>query len=111
MTLRFGFGRALGSFFLGDQRLPVGNRNLIIIGMNFTEGEKAVAISAVIDKSRLQRRFNPSHLGQIDIAAQLPAAGRLKVELLHPLATQNDHPGLFRMGRIDKHFVWHLPIS
>ena len=102
-----GIGRALGAFVLGDQRLPVGNRNLVIVGMDFAEGEKAVAIAAVIDESGLQRGLDASDFGEINIAAQLPTARGLEVEFLHALAAQHNHPGLLRMGRIDKHFVGH----
>ena len=100
-------GGALFAFFLLDQRLPVGDRNLVIVGMNFAEGQEAVAIAAVIDECRLQRRFDARHLGQIDVAAELFAASRLEVEFFDSIAAQNDHPGLFRMGRIDQHLVGH----
>src|SRR5262249_43180061 len=35
-----GLGGALGTLVLGDQRLPVGDRDLIIVGMDFAEGEE-----------------------------------------------------------------------
>ena len=62
---------ALGALVLGDQRLPVGDRDLIVVGMDFAEGQKAVAIAAVVDEGGLQRRLDPRHLGQIDVAAKL----------------------------------------
>src|ERR1700755_2545831 len=34
-----------------------------------------------------------------------------KVELLDAVAAQHDHPGFFRMGRVDKHFVGHWTVS
>ena len=49
-----GLGRALRALVLGDQRLPVGDRNLIVVGMDFAEGKKAVAIAAVVDEGGLQ---------------------------------------------------------
>src|SRR6478735_388639 len=49
-----GLGRALRALVLGDQCLPVGDRNLIVVGMDFTEGKKAVAIAAVVDEGGLQ---------------------------------------------------------
>jgi hypothetical protein len=52
-----------------DQRLTIGDGDLVIIGMNFAEGEKAVAVAAIFDESGLQRRFYPRDLRQIDIAA------------------------------------------
>ena len=102
-----GLGGALCALFLGDQRLPVGDRDLVVVGMDFAEGQKAVAIAAVVDEGRLQRRFDARDLGQIDVAAKLFAAGGLEVEFLDSIAAQNDHPGLLRMGRVDEHFVGH----
>jgi len=49
-----GLGRALRALVLGNQRLPVGDRNLIVVGMDFAEGKKAVAIAAVVDEGGLQ---------------------------------------------------------
>ena len=102
-----GVGGALRALLLGDQRLPVGDRDLIVVGMDFAEGEEAVAIAAVVDEGGLQRRLDARHLGQIDIAAKLFTVGRLEVEFLDTIAAQNHHPGLLRMGRIDEHFVGH----
>ena len=47
-------GLAMGAFVRLDQRLAIGDRNLIIIGMDFAEGQKAVTITAVFDEGRLQ---------------------------------------------------------
>ena len=54
-------GCALGGLFLGDQSLPIGNRDLVVVRMNFAKGEKTVAVAAVIDKSGLQRRLDARH--------------------------------------------------
>jgi hypothetical protein len=82
-----GFGRAFGGFFrfvflglFGEEAFAVGNRDLIIVRMDFVEGQEAVAIAAVIDERRLQRRFDPGYLGEIDVAFELFAGGRLDVE-------------------------------
>ena len=66
----FGFflGLAMGTFVGFDQRLTIGDRNLVIVRMNFAEGEKAVTVAAVLDEGRLQRRLYPRNLGEIDIA-------------------------------------------
>ncbi len=55
-TVRVGF---FGGVVLGNQRLPVFNGNLIVVGMNFAKGEESVTVAAVIDKGRLQGWFNP----------------------------------------------------
>jgi hypothetical protein len=75
--------------------------------MNFAEGEEAVAIAAKVDKSRLQRWFNPGYLGEVDIALDLLVFGRFEIEFLNPVALQYRHPGFFRVARIDKHARCH----
>src|SRR5688500_14557590 len=69
----FGFFLCLAmSALVGfDQRLTVGDRNLIIVRMDFAERQETVPISSVFDKRGLQRRLNPGDLGQIDVATQL----------------------------------------
>src|SRR6266851_1499929 len=64
-------GLAMGAFVCFDQRLAIGDRDLIIVRMDFAEGEKAVAVATVLDEGRLQRRLYPRDLGEIDVAAQL----------------------------------------
>ena len=46
-----------------DQRLPVGDRDLIIVGMDFGKRQEAVTVAAVLDERRLQRRLDPRDLG------------------------------------------------
>ncbi len=103
--------RALRALLFLDQRLPVGDRDLIIVGMDFAEGEEAVAVAAIIDERRLQRRFDARDFGEIDVAAKLFTLRRLEVEFLDTVAAQDNHPGFLRMGRVDEHFVGHWRIS
>ena len=70
-----GLGGALRALVLRDQRLPVGDRDLVVVGMDFAEGQKAVAIAAVVDEGGLQRRLDPRHLRQVDVAAKLFTGG------------------------------------
>ena len=107
----FVVGCTLRALFLGDQRLAVGDRDLIIVGMDFAECQKSMAIAAVIDEGGLQRRLNARHFRQIDIAPKLLALRGFKVEFFDAIAAQNDHPGLLGMGRVDEHFVRHWQIS
>jgi hypothetical protein len=102
------FGFAMGAFVGFDQRLPVGDRNLIIVRMDFAEGQKTVTVAAVLDEGRLQRRLYARDLGEIDIAAQLFALGGLEIKLFDAIAADHDNPGLFRVGSIDQHFVGHF---
>ena len=107
----FVVGCTLRALFLGNQRFAVGDRDLIIVGMDFAECQKSMAIAAVIDEGGLQRRLNARHFRQIDIAPKLLALRGFKVEFFDAIAAQNDHPGLLGMGRVDEHFVRHWQIS
>jgi hypothetical protein len=106
----FGFflGLAMGAFVRLDQRLTVGDRDLIIVGVDFAEGQEAVAVAAVFDEGRLQRRLYPRDLGEIDVAAQLLALGGFKIKFFDAIAAHHNDPGLFRVGGIDQHFVGHF---
>ena len=99
---------AMGTLVGFDQGLTVGDRDLIIVGMNFAEGEEAVAIAAIFDEGCLQGWFYPRDLGEVDVAAQLLALGRLEVKFFDAIAADHDDPGLFRVGGIDQHFVRHF---
>jgi len=104
----FLFGLAMGAFVSLDQRLAVGDRNLIIVGMDFAEGEEAVAVAAIFDEGRLQRRLYARDLGEVDVAAQLLALGGFEIKLFDAIAADHNDPGLFRVGSIDQHFVGHF---
>ena len=97
----FFFGLAMGAFIGFDQRLPIGDRDLVVIGMNFAEGQEAVAIAAIFDEGGLKRRFYAGDLGEIDVAAQLLALGGLEVKFFDAVAADHNDPGLFRVGGID----------
>ena len=47
-------GLAMGAFVGLDQGLTVGDRNLIIVGMDFAEGQEAVTIATIFDEGGLQ---------------------------------------------------------
>ena len=102
---------ALGARVLGEERLPVGDRNLVVVGMDFAEGEEAVPVPAIFDERRLKRRFDPRHLGEIDVPAKLSPRSGFEVEFLDLLAAHYHHPRLFRVGGIDKHLVCHDELS
>jgi hypothetical protein len=52
--LGFLFGLAMGAFVRFDQRLAIGDRDLIIVGVDFAEGQEAVAVAAVFDEGGLE---------------------------------------------------------
>ena len=66
----FLLGLSLGLGLFLQQRLPVRDRDLIVVGMNFVEGEEAVAVAAVVDEGGLQRGLYTRDLCQIDVAAE-----------------------------------------
>ena len=76
---------AMGARFFFQQRLPVGDRDLVIVGMDFRECEETVTVAAVVDERRLQRRLYAGDLGEIDIAAQRFLVGRFEIEFLDPV--------------------------
>ena len=98
-------GSVLG--FLAEQGFAVGLRDLIIIRVNFAEGEKSVTVAPVVDERRLERRFYPGDLGEIDIAFELLVLSGFEVKLLDPVPFDDRDPGLFRVERIDQHAHGH----
>ena len=63
-------GERLGiGLFFGDQRFAVGDRDLVVVRVNFRKRQKTVAVAAVVDKGRLQRRFDPGYFCKVDIAS------------------------------------------
>ena len=93
--------------FLAKQRVAVRLGDLVIIGVDFAEGQEAVAVSAIIDERRLERRFYPGNLGEIDIAFELFVLGGFEVKLLDPVSFDDRDPGLLRVARIDEHAHGH----
>ena len=91
----------------GHQAFAVGDRDLVIVRVDFAEGQKTVAIAPEIDERRLQRRFDPGYLCEVDIAGELPLVLGLEVEFLDLGSVHHDHAGFLRMGRVDKHFLCH----
>ena len=104
----FLFGLAMGALVGFDQRLTVGDRDLVVVGVNFAERQKTVAVAAVFDEGGLQRRLYPRDLGEIDISTQLFALGGLEIKFFDAIAADHDDPGLFRVGGIDQHLVGHF---
>ena len=108
--LGFGLGLGLGLGLLLQQRLPVGDRDLVVVRMNFAERQKAVAVAAIVHERRLQRRFDARHLREIDVAAKKFARGRFVVELLYPAVAKNHDPSFLGVRGIDKHLVFGIHV-
>ena len=101
-------GLAVGALFRLDQRLTIGDRDLVIIRVDFAERQEAVAIAAIFNEGRLERRLYPGDLGEVDVAAELLALGSFKIKFLDAVAADDNDPGLFRVGSIDQHLVRHI---
>ena len=92
-----------GEFLLVEQRLTVVHRDLIIVRMDFAEGQEAVAVAAEIDEGRLQGRFHPRDFRKIDIAFDLFFECGLDIVFVETVAGCDDNPDLFRVRAIHKH--------
>jgi hypothetical protein len=101
-------GLAVGALIGLDQRLTVGDRDLIVVRVDFAERQEAVAVAAIFDERRLQRRFYARDLGEVDIAAELLALGGLEIKFFDAVAADHNDPGLFRVGGVDQHLVGHF---
>ena len=88
------------SFGVGfKQRLTVRNGDLVIIRVDFAEGQEAVAVAAIFHEGRLQRRLYAGYLCEIDIAPQLFAGGRLQSQIPRPFGRVPPRPGSLPGGR------------
>ncbi len=47
-------GLGLQALLLGNQPFAVGDRDLIVVGMDFREGQEAMAVAAILHERRLQ---------------------------------------------------------
>ena len=105
LVILVGFGRQ--ALLLGDQPFAVGDRDLIVVGMDFREGQEAVAVAAIFHERRLQRRFDADDLGQIDVALEGLAGCGFEVEFFKSCSIDDDHPSLLGVARIDEHAPCH----
>ena len=95
LVLVFLVARGLGVGF--EQRLPVGDGDLVVIGVDFAEGEESVPVAAIFDEGGLQGRFDPGDFREVDVASQLFPASGLEVEFFDLLTTHHHDPGFLRV--------------
>jgi hypothetical protein len=100
-----GGGGMFGLF--AEQGFAVFLRNLVIIGMDFAERQEPVAVAAIFDERRLQRRFDAGNLGQINIALELLVLRGLEIKLLDAVSLGDGDPGFFPVPRVDQHARGH----
>ena len=50
--------------FVAQQRFAVGDRDLIVVGVDFREGEETVSVAAILDECGLERGLHTRHLAR-----------------------------------------------
>lgn len=91
----------LVTLLLGDQPFTVRDGDLIIVGMNFAEGEEPVTVPTVIDEGGLQRRFDADDFGEVDVAFDLFLCRCLYIKFLKARPIQNHHASFLGVRGID----------
>ncbi len=102
----FGLGAFERSFFF-DELFAIFERDLVVVGVDFREGQKAMAIAAIIHEGRLKRRFYAGNFCKIYVSGDLPLGYRLKIKFVDFISFDNHDAGFLRVGGIDKHFLRH----
>ena len=97
--------------FFGEQCIAIRLGNLVVVRVNFAEGEETVPVASEIDECRLKRGLYARYLGEVDVALDLLLVGRFEIELFNAVALEYRHPRLFRVARIHKHARCHLIVS
>ena len=64
-------------------------------------------VSAIVHEGRLQRRFDPRYLGEVDVPRKLAFVDGFKIELLDLVSVDHDHASFLGVGGIDKHLLDH----
>ncbi|CAL1691916.1 hypothetical protein MMB232_02071 [Brevundimonas subvibrioides] len=77
-------GVVIGRVRLGHDGFTVGGRDLVVVGVDFVEGEEAVTIAAVLDEGGLQAGLYAGDLGEIDVAAKLAFGLRTRSRIPQP---------------------------
>ena len=95
------------SFLFGQKRHAVCNGDLVVVGVDFGESQKAMAVSAIFHKGRLQRRLNARHFCEIDIAFERFARSAFEIKLFQLAAAGHDNACFLGLAGVDEHFVAH----
>ena len=106
--LLFLFRSSVLCFFSFKQGEFIFMRNLVIIRMNFTKGQKAVPITAIFNKGGLKRGFYAGDAGEINITSYLSFVAAFKIKFFNAVSVDDDDACFLRVGGVDKHFLCHL---
>jgi hypothetical protein len=97
--------------FGAQQSLTIGDRDLVIVGVYFTEGEETVTVAAIFDKGCLKGRFDARYAGEVDVSFELLLVLGFKVEFFNTVTADNDNACFLRVGGVYQHFVGHYFVS
>ena len=100
-------GLGVQTLLLGNQPFAIGDRDLIVVGVDFGKGQEAMAVAAVFHERRLQRRLDANDLREVDVALEGLAGGCLEIELFKSCSIDDDDPCFFRVTRINEHTPCH----
>jgi hypothetical protein len=94
-----------------QQTLPVGDWDLVVVGVNFAEREKPVPVTAVLDESGLQAGFDANNLGEVDVAFELPFDSRFDIKIFEAIPIHDHDAGFFRVRDVDQHTLGHKGLN
>ncbi len=90
-----------------DDALPVGDGDLVVVGVDLAEGQEAVAVAAILDEGGLEAGLHADDLGEVDVALELALGGGLDVEVLETATVENHDAGFFPVACVDQHAFGH----
>ena len=79
--------------------------------MDFGKSQEPMTVAAIINESRLKRRFNSGYFCEVDIAFELLVLGRFKIKFLNLVSCYDCDPGFLPVTRVDKHTRCHVIYS
>ncbi len=96
----FDLGSGLFGCFL-QQGFAVFRGQLVIVGVDFAEGQETVAIAAILNECRLKRRLYTRYFCEVDVSAELFVASCFKVKVVDLTIVDDRNTGLFRVRGVD----------
>ncbi|GAA10146.1 hypothetical protein ATPR_3150 [Acetobacter tropicalis NBRC 101654] len=94
-----------GFFFglQGEQLFTVGNRNLVVVRVDFAKGQKTMAVAAIFNKGGLKAGLYANNAGKVDVSFELLFCSRFNIIIFKSVSIHNDNARFFRVRRIDQH--------
>lgn len=83
----------------------VGERNMVIVGMNLGKWKEEMEIEEILKEWRMKRRLEKGEEWEVDIEFKMFIMLRLEIELLNIVEESEDKEGIIRVGGIYKNFV------